>query len=147
MSRVRDRLGPEGALVMMSVAVHPVRRSALVRGGFAVPQAKLIKAQLDTGSHRSGVHPGVFAGLGLDGEVDMESVRTVSTGEEPHPMPIYLCDLIFHTADGTRTFANVRVLANVFGDDEEARAIIGRDVLNGCHLEWDGPGGWFTIVF
>lgn len=147
MPLVTRELGPEGALVDVSIDVHTARRRQLEKHGFSVPASVSIKAQLDTGAHRSGIYRNVFPALGLSGEIDYENVRTSSTQDEPHVADVYVCNLTIHGAEGERTFQTLRVLAHVFGPDEEARAVIGRDVLAQCLLTWDGPSRRFTLCF
>lgn len=137
----------EGALVDVLVGVHASRREKLVRLQMTVPSAIPIPAQIDTGTHRSGIDEGVLRSLELDGEVDIEEVFTSSTTDEPHKCPVYLAELTLVGAEGNRSFETLRVLAHHFSPNEKAKAVIGRDLLAHCILEYDGVKRYFTLSF
>lgn len=137
----------EGALVDVLVGVPAPRKSNLLRLQMPVPASILIPAQLDTGAHRSGIEEGVLRQLGLDGEVDIEEVFTSSTADDPHPSPVYLAELTLLGGEGDRSFGTMRVLAHRFGPNEKAKAVIGRDLLAHCVLEYDGVRNCFTLNF
>jgi hypothetical protein len=147
MSRVSRSITEEGALVDVVVTIFGARRRQLRKHGLTEPPPQFIKAQLDTGAHRSGIDRKVFELLELRGEVDAEDVRTSSTAETPHTAPVYIVDLTLLGAEGTRAFNTLRVLAHHFGDDEQARGLLGRDILDQCVLTYDGPGKVFTLAF
>jgi hypothetical protein len=115
--------------------------------GWSVPQPAVIKAQLDTGAHRTGIDRRIFEQLELWGEIDTEYILTGSTEEEPHPAPVYVANVTILGAEGDRTFDTLLVIAHSFGAHEQARAVIGRDILDHCHLTWEGPQRKFSLVF
>jgi hypothetical protein len=147
MSLITIDIGPEGALVEVVVSVFAARLDALKRTGMPVPPPRTIKAQIDTGTYRSGFDPRVFSSLGLWEPIDTENIRTPSTGEAPHPAPVYYVSLTLRGDKGDRTFESIRVLAHFFGDDEEARGAIGRDILDLCHFTYDGKGRRAMLAF
>ena len=112
-----------------------------------IPPPVPVLAQIDTGTHRSGIDVRVLRDLELDGEVDIENVFTSSTADEPHPCPVYLADLTLVSPGGNRPFGTLRVLAHTFGEAEQARATLGRDLLAYCCLEYLGPQGSFRLAF
>jgi hypothetical protein len=137
----------EGALVDLLVGVHAARKSVLQRLNMPVPAPIPVVAQIDTGAHCSGMDVRVLRALGLDGEVDIEEVFTCSTGDEPHPCPVYLADLTLIGAEGNRSFGTMRVLAHTFSAGEKARATVGRDLLAYCCLEYYGAHRRFRLSF
>jgi hypothetical protein len=147
MSHITRSIGREGALVEVVVEVFTARRRTLEHTGLTIPEPAVIKAQLDTGAHRTGVDRAVLAALELRGEIDIEPILTSSTDDEPHPAPVYVVNLAILGVSGNRVFDTHRVLAHVFGPNEETRALIGRDILDQCHLTYDGPGKTFSLLF
>ncbi len=144
---LRREIGWEGALAEVVVRVGSARRRVLHRNQMTIPSPVVIKAQIDTGSNYSGLDLRVFQALELFGEVDIEPVFTASTDEVPHPAPVYVVSLTLLGAEGDRSFGDMRVLAHRFSDHEEARGIIGRELLDQCLLTYDGPGKRFTLAF
>lgn len=139
MSLASIEIGPEGALVEIAVEVFTARANALRRLGQPVPGPQWVKAQIDTGAYRTGLDRRIFEALGIGGEIDTEDIRTVSTGDCAHTADVYVCNLTVIAPDGGRMFSTLRVLAHDFSDDEEARGLIGRDILAQCRLTWNGP--------
>lgn len=137
----------EGPLVDVLVGVPAARKSSLLRLQMAVPPSIHILAQIDTGAYRSGIDEGVLRNLGLDGEVDIEEIFTPSIADDPHPSPVYLAELTLLTSEGGHSFGTSRVLAHRFKPYEKAKAVIGRDLLAHCVLEYDGLGSRFTLRF
>jgi hypothetical protein len=137
----------EGALVDLRIGVPVARPNNLTRLKMPVPAPVQVLAQVDTGTHRSGVDGRVLRQLGPDGPVDIENVFTSSTGEGPHPCPVYLADLTLLSVGGNLHFGTVRVLAHTFGAPEQARATIGRDLLKRCALEYVGTEDYFRLSF
>lgn len=149
---VARELGPEGALVGIRLGPPSFRSRMLRKHGLPEPEPVRVLAQIDTGAHSTGLDADLFALLGLDGQVDVQvdvqGVLTCSTGTEPHLSPVYYVSLaLICPGGGDLCFPALRVLAHTFGPREQARAIIGRDVLERCVLNYDGPGAEFTLAF
>jgi hypothetical protein len=113
----------------------------------AVPPSAFIKGQIDTRTHPSGVDSAVLRALRLDGPVDIEPVFTSSTGDEPHPAPVYAVNYTIVGPEGEWHIPDLLVLAHNFGPNEEARATIGRDLLSRCTLMYYGLDNRFTLAF
>ena len=144
---LRRDISWEGALAEVVIRVGRARQRILQRNKMPVPSPVVIKAQIDTGSHRCGLDLSVLQALQLPGEVDIEPVFTASTGEEPHPAPVYVVSLTLLGAEGDRSFGDMRVLAHRFGEHEQTKGIIGRDLLDHCLLEYIGHDKRFTLAF
>jgi hypothetical protein len=147
MSLIRGNIGPEGALIEAVVAVHTARERLLKKNNLPVPPSNVIKAQIDTGAYCCGVDKRIFEALQLWGEIDQEEILTSSTEEVPYTADVYVANLTLLSSEGNRAFDTLRILAHSFGASEEARAVIGRDVLASCHFIYDGKGGTFTLDF
>jgi hypothetical protein len=146
MSLVSGKISDEGPLIDILVNVAPARKKTLERVGFPVPPPQYVRAVIDTGASISGVAPDVLLALGLDGPIDVVDLYTPSTRDHPDPGPVYLVDLTLARAGGeSMRFENLRVLAAPFRPDEEAKALLGRDVLRKCHFQYFGPEQWFQL--
>jgi hypothetical protein len=147
MSHISGSIGPEGALIEVEVAVHTARERVLRKNNLPVPSPMTIKAQIDTGTYCSGVDKRIFLALGLWGEIDKEEILTSSTEEAPYTADVYVANVALLSSEGNRTIETLRVLALTFGEREETRALIGRDILATCNFSYDGKGGTFSLEF
>ena len=145
MSFVTDTISDEGVLVDVLIGVPPARRKMLLKMGFPVPEAVSVRAVIDTGSYMTGIEPNVLRLLGLDGEIDTVEVHTPSTGDDPHRCPVYAVDFTLFHVGGSLPFHGLRVLATRFRSYEVAKALIGRDVLSRCTLQYFGLDQRFIL--
>ena len=136
-----------GLLVDVLVAVNEARRGNLKRFGMSVPMPVPLTAMIDTGSSISGFDSAIFPGLGLIAPNDFQEVITCSAVDEPHKAPAHYADVMLIGAPGDTVFSDLRVLGFEFGDSEGYKGLIGRDILDQCHLVYDGRAGRFTLTF
>jgi hypothetical protein len=141
------KISDEGPLVDVMVSVPTARRMVLERLQLPVPEPVRIKAVLDTGASISGVDPGVLETLELAGEVDIMYVHTPSTFDDPFPCPVYVVNFSLICGTNLLTCKDMRILASGFRGNEEAQALVGRDVLAHCNFEYLGPEARFILAF
>ena len=136
-----------GLLVNVLVAVNEARRGNLERLGMPVPMPVRLTAMIDTGASISGFDLAIFPSLGLIAPNDFQEVITCSAVDKPHEAPAHYADVMLIGAAGDKVFSDLRVLGFEFRDSEGYRGLIGRDILDQCHLVYDGRAGRFTLTF
>jgi len=144
---VNREIGGEGVLVDVLVGVAPPRQRALERVGFPVPTPIGAYAVVDTGASISGVDRRILEALELRGEVNVLDIHTPSTEDVPYRCAVYVVSLTLVSVGGSRLFPELYVLATSFTEDEQARVILGREVLGQCRFFYDGPGKAFEFAF
>jgi hypothetical protein len=147
MPSITRKVDTNGLLVDVVVAVNEARRSNLERLGMTVPLPVHLRAMIDTGSTISGFALAIFPVLGLIAPNDYQEVITCSAVGKPHKAPAHYADVMLIGAPGEKIFSNLRVLGFEFGDSEGCTGLIGRDILDQCHLVYEGRAGRFTLAF
>ena len=82
MPLITGTIGRDGATVSVLIGVSQNRRKRLVGVGLPVPEEVALQLQIDTGSHVTGIPPGVFEQLGIQ-PFRTIAVRTPSTSGAP----------------------------------------------------------------
>jgi hypothetical protein len=130
------------------LTVSEARRDALLQASLPVPDAVRVSALVDTGASCTCVDPSFMAKLGLT-PTGSVPVNTPSTGGTPHVAHQYDAGLIVpgalqdHTPLIFPTIAIVSAELLVQGID----ALIGRDILSNCVLNYNGTAGYFTLAY
>jgi hypothetical protein len=118
----------------------------LATAGFPVPAEIPLLLQLDTGSHLTGFPTAVFTALQTT-PFDEIPISTPSTkpGEVCKTFQFDV-SITLDAPDGTRVFPSVHAISS---DDFQApvNGILGRDVLDHCHIVFDGPSKTFRLTF
>lgn len=145
---VASNIGPEGALVGVRVSVPSARRAVLERHAMQVPAPVATLGVIDTGSYRSGVDRRILEALELRGEVDVVPLHTPSTRPgAPHQAPVYVVGITLLSPGGDLSFPDVFAFATDFEDAEEARVVIGRELLARCHFQYFGTTRTFQLAW
>jgi hypothetical protein len=143
---LNGRLDHHGrAIVELYVGMADVQAGPLRELGVAVSPPRRVRALVDTGAGRSFVMESVLEGMGLSPVGDI-AVHSATTGGEPETAPLYVVDL---DLAGDVTGRVAPSLAVVGGKDlipTGGEALLGRDVLTGCVLTYDGPAGRYTLL-
>lgn len=146
MAEISARVTLDGAVVPVLVGVGQYRRALLTRLRMHVPADIPLRLLLDTGSHITGFPTRVFDLLEV-GSFGPLAIGTSSTRPgQPHFTGQYDISLTLVGGSESRHFPCVYAIASDdFGDD--IQGILGRDVLDCCHLKYDGPGQVFRLTF
>lgn len=124
------------------------RQDALKGLGTSIPSPIPIRALVDTGASCTCVDPTILAQLGLTptGSLPM---MTPSTGTQPHMADQYDIGLIIPGAtqgDPPYIIETLPVVCSVLAV-QGIHALIGRDILAGCFMAYNGTAGFFTLAF
>lgn len=136
-----------GAVVDMLVGVSDARAQALEEAGIAIPKMKKVRALIDTGATSTCLDPIVFTHLGLHptGSIPMP---TPSTGPVPIDASTYDVSIIIPA--GTPPYLmieNMPVSASELYSAQGFHALLGRDILERCLLDFNGGAGFFTLAY
>ncbi len=137
-----------GLIVVAYIGVSQARRSALQASKQAVPDPIVIQALIDTGASCTCVDPSVLQGLSLS-PTGSSPVNTPSTGSQPMIADQYDVSLFIPAATGQSLLVHhtIPVLKAELLAPQGFHALIGRDVLQGCLLMYDGKNGQFSLAY
>jgi hypothetical protein len=148
MSLVSGRITKDGAIVVVLVGVSKNRQALLEKHGFPIPKQIPVNAQLDIGSFATAFLPTVFTSLGVM-PFGVIPVRTPST----KPGQPCLCDqfdvsVTFLSGMTPITVSSVHAIASDDFDRhvDGVNAILGRDILDKCILNYCGPDRIFQLA-
>jgi predicted aspartyl protease len=143
------QVAPNGALIVNAViGVSQARRNALVQAGQPVANAVPIQALIDTGASCTMVDPTVLQQLNLTA-TGSSSVITPTTGTQPAVADQYDVSIMIPGALATSPaliHQTIAVLEAVLAP-QGFHALIGRDILKGCLLTYDGQSGLFSLSY
>ena len=148
MSLVSGRISSEGAIVVVLVGVSRNRQALLEKHGFPVPAKIHVNAQLDIGSFATAFLPSVFESLGIQ-PFGIIPVRTPSTKPgQPCPCDQFDVSVTFLSGMTPITISSVHAIASDDFDSHEdgVHAILGRDILDRCTLNYCGPERTFQLA-
>jgi len=131
------------------VGVSKAWSDVLTANGQAAPAAQRIRALLDTGASCTCIDPSVMTALGLTPTGRIQ-INTPSTGATPHMADQY--DVGIAIPPGVPShpsliFPTVAVTASHLLATQGFHALIGRDILRGCLLTYNGTTGTFTLAY
>lgn len=141
-------LSPAGPLVDALVLPSAARQDALKAAGEVLPAPVTIRALIDTGASNTCIDPSVLGTLGLTptGQV---LCSTPSSGATPHQADQY--DIALVIPAGTNQPPLVRatlpVMESHLLQSQGFHALIGRDVLEGCILTYNGATRLFMLAY
>lgn len=117
------------------------------KAGVPIPQAMSIRALIDTGASGTCLDPSVLVALGLT-PTGTTLVNTPSTGAQPHQAFQFDIGLIIPAPNGAPLVrASLAVVASELFQQQGFHALIGRDVLRGCILTYNGSAGLFMLAY
>ena len=140
---------PQGPLVTAGIGVSEARKAALVAANVAVPNLVQIRALIDTGASDTCVDPSVLLSLALT-PTGVVKVNTPSTGSQPHDTDQYDVSLLIPGAVATHPplmVQNLPVISAELLVQQGFHALIGRDVLSMCLLEYNGVTKMFSLAY
>lgn len=151
MSHFTLNVDPRGGPILNVVlGASEARIAALTAANVPVPNPVPIRGLLDTGASGTCIDPAILVGnLGLTprGQID---AFTPSTGTTPHKADLYDVSLRILAAtsnDPQLYHGTIPVMASDLFAAQGIHALIGRDVLAGCLLVYNGATGLFTLAF
>ena len=130
------------------IGVSQARRNALVAAGQPVPNPVNIQGLIDTGASGTCVDPSVLTALGLT-PTGSTMMNTPSTGAQAVPVDTYDVSLIIYATAQHPPLVHhtVPVMCSELLNVQGIHALIGRDILKGCLLTYDGMAGLFSLAF
>lgn len=144
------QMDPSGRpMVNAVIGASQARAAALKAAGQATPQAQTVRALIDTGASGTCVDPMILRALGLTA-TGVVAVNTPSTGASPVMQDQYDITLLVPGPSQTHPplfIGNLPVLEAEFFQAQGFHALIGRDVLAMCLMNYDGANGFFSIAY
>lgn len=142
------QLSQHGALLDVHVGVSQARRNALVAANQPVPNVVPTRMLIDTGASCTCIDLTVLNQLGLS-PTGTAQVLTPSTGTAPHSANQYDVSILIAFGNPLRLLYSNHTIAVVEADlsAQGIQGLIGRDILAGSLLVYDGETGYFTISF
>jgi predicted aspartyl protease len=134
-----------GPLVDIQVGVSEEREDALLKAGLPVPNPVQIRALIDTGASCTCIDPSALQSLGLT-PTGSTPIHTPSTGGTAQNADQYDVSVILLHPNLQLTIPTVAIIEAELSI-QGIQALIGRDVLQGCLLIYDGQAGIFTLAF
>lgn len=143
------QVAPDGGLIVVAyIGVSQARRNALLLAGQVVPRIVQVQALIDTGASCCCVDPSVLTQLNLT-PTGSATVNTPTTGNTPALADQYDVSLMIPSAQDSPALVH-HALAVVQADLLQVQGfhvLVGRDVLQGCLLTYDGKTGLFTLAY
>jgi hypothetical protein len=142
-------IGPEGPMLNALVAVSAPRHAALTQAKQPVPPAVNIRALLDTGASGTCIDPSVMAQLGLT-PTNVAMMLTPSTGTTPVPKNQFDVGLYIPGQSAKHQaliFPTIPVMESDLLLAQGFHALIGRDILRRCILNYNGDFGYFSLGY
>ena len=137
-----------GLIVVALIGVSQARRSALTAARQAIPNTVQVQALVDTGASSTCIDPSVLQQLSLT-PTGTALVNTPTTGAQPAPAETYDVSLTIYAVANQPALVQhtVPVLASDLFSAQGIHALIGRDILRGCLLTYDGRSGLFSLAY
>jgi len=141
------QITPVGPVVPLAVHVSQPRVIALKAANLPVPAPQIVRALIDTGASGTVIDSAVIRALGI-APTGQALIHTPSTGGTPHPCAQYDVALVMLMG---RSQMHVISPAIPVIESNLARqgieALLGRDVLAGGALWYNGHGGTLSLAF
>lgn len=134
-----------GPLIELSVGVSAQRRKAIEKAGMVVPPFRKARALIDTGASGTCIDPAILKPLGLTPTGTIH-IHTPSTSGMPYVCEQFDVGLGIDHPKDPMVLLTVPVIATELAA-QGIDALIGRDVLASCLLNYDGSAGAFTLAF
>ncbi len=113
-----------------------------------MPQAITVQGLIDTGASCTCVDPSVLTQLGLT-PTGSASVNTPTTGDQPAIANQYDVSIWIPGSPGALPLIHqtIAVVESKLLARQGFHALIGRDILRGCLLNYDGRAGLFVLAY
>ena len=134
-------------MINANVSVSEQRATALKKAGQPSPPIRPIKALIDTGASATCVDPSVMSALGLN-PTGTAKIFTPSSGQvaveyDQYDVGILILAKQNQTPLHIGTVGVIATQLKYQGID----ALIGRDILSQCILQYNGSMGQFSLAF
>jgi predicted aspartyl protease len=135
-----------GILIEVTVGVSFPREQALIKAGLPIPVRQHATFIVDTGADRTTVDEQMMRALEIPPETQTRVV-TLKSGPMGHPADTYATSLqIKNASEVPWTERTLSAIGESF-HSSSIQGIIGRDVLDRLHLDYNGPAGRFYIRY
>ena len=136
-----------GPQLQLLVGVSHPRVQALQAANQPIPQARLIRGLVDTGASVTAIDPSVIQSLGIQ-PTGAIPLLTPSTGSTPVQVNTYDVGIVIplgmagqnHVIGALQVFESSLTVQGI-------EALIGRDILSGSLLVYDGRANIFSLAF
>jgi hypothetical protein len=130
------------------IGVSQAKRNALALVNQPVPNPIQILGMIDTGASCTCVDPIVLQQLSLS-PTGSAPVFTPSTGPQPTPADQYDVSLLIYATTNAPplVYHTIPVIQADLLAAQGFHALIGRDVLRGCLLFYDGQNNLFSLAY
>ncbi|HEY6239144.1 MAG TPA: hypothetical protein VIZ68_08175 [Thermoplasmata archaeon] len=134
-----ESLQQSGVLLRVRVGVGVAAEAAIRRAGREPPEPAEVEAMVDIGAGRSLIRAGLARRLGLTpvGRVEIDTPSSTNLDAAEYEVRFWLSHEFAVESDALE--------ARLPGHD--LGALLGRDVLAGAKLEYDGPRDEFSLTF
>ena len=136
-----------GPMVDMRVSVSAARYEALTLANIPIPPPQTIRALVDTGASCTCMDPMIFIALSLQptGSIPM---LTPSTGSTPIDADTYDVGIVVPSGNQPALLIpSMAVSASELFVAQGFHALLGRDILSRCVLNYNGSTGLFTLAY
>ena len=145
MPHISVRIGSDGAVIDVCVAIGRPWQQQLARLGTPVPQPMTIRALIDTGSDLSAVHPQILHQMGVNRAGSVQ-IRRPGSGSGYRLAALFEVQFsIGGIVPGVPWIATRA--AGVAPSSPSVLALIGRDILKHCTLFYNGPRDELTLSY
>jgi predicted aspartyl protease len=143
------QIGPEGPMLNAMVVVSAPRQAWLTQAKQPIPAPVKIRALVDTGASGTCIDPMVMAQLGLT-PTNVIPMLTPTTGATPVLVEQFDVGLIIPGQSAKHAplaFHTTPVVASALYAAQGFHALIGRDILRHCILNYNGDFGYFSLGY
>ena len=143
------QVAQDGSLRFIAfIGVSQARRQALISSGRVAPNDMQVQAIVDTAASCTCVDPAVLTQLGLT-PTGTTAINTPTTGGQPAMVNQYDVSLTIpsNVSQPALFHHTIPVVETALLAAQGFHVLLGRDVLRGCLLTYDGQSGLFTLAF
>lgn len=131
------------------MAVSDARKAALLAANAVVPAPVRLRALIDTGTSGTCIDQSVLDSLGLT-PTGTVNVNTPSTGATPHAASQYDVSVIIPSGSNSHAplvWPTIPVMAAELFQAQRIHALVGRDILGDCVLNYNGTAKLYTLAY
>lgn len=141
------QIGPGGALLDAVIGVSAARLAALTTASQPIPTAQRVRALLDTGASCTCVDPTVLAALGIP-STGTTLLNSPTTGSAPQAVNVYDVGILIPGSTQPPFFLGTVAVAECHLLQAQGfHALIGRDILASCVVNYNGPLSLVTVSY